>query len=397
MELARTAPQFAEDFWSDAVVLDPYPHYDRLRAAGPAVWLAHNDAWALTRYDSVRAALLDAATFTSVRGCTMNAPMNEASQGIMLCTDDPEHLAMRRLFARPLQPKELATLRPRLAALADAKVEELVARAEFDAVADLAHYLPLAVVTELVGLDAEGRDKMLYWAAGIFNAFGPLSSARTLSGIEIAQEAFAYVLDRVDRANLVPGGWGEALFLAADRGEISGLTARLMLIDYLTPSLDTTINAISAAIELFAANPEQWQLLRRDPALIPQAINEIVRIESPIRAFAREVTRDHRIGDADLRAGDRALMLYACANRDPLKYAEPDRFDITRRAGDHLGFGMGTHLCAGMHLAKLEMTVLLEALLPRVAGFDIVEAVRRPHNTLRGLARLTTKVRAASA
>ncbi len=397
MQLARTVPQFAQDFWSDDVILDPYPHYERLRAAGPAVWLTQNSAWALTRYDSVKAALLDAATFTSVRGCTMNTPMNEASQGIMLCTDDPEHLAMRRLFARPLLPKELAALRPRLAALAEAKVEQLVAAGEFDAVADLAHYLPLAVVTELVGLDDEGRDKMLHWAAGIFDAFGPLSSPRTLSGIEIAEQAFGYVHERVDRANLVAGGWGEALFHASDRGEISELTARLMLIDYITPSLDTTINATSAAIELFAANPEQWELLRRNPALIPQAINEIVRIESPIRAFAREVTRDHRVGDAELRVGDRALMLYACANRDPLKYSEPDRFDITRRAGDQLGFGMGTHLCAGMHLAKLELTVLFEALLPRVASFHVVEAVRRPHNTLRGLARLTTRVRAATA
>jgi cytochrome P450 len=379
---------FDADFWSDTVILDPYPHYDQMRAAGPVVWLTQNNAWALTRHETVKQALLDAGTFSSANGCMMNAPMNAAAKGIMLCSDDPEHLAMRRLFARPLQPKELAVLRPRFEALAAETVERLIAGGEFDSVHDLAHVLPLAVVTELVGLDAEGQANMLAWAAGIFNAFGPIESPRTLSGLDIAQQVIAYVLERVDRASLVPGGWGEALFLAADRGEISEHTARMMLVDYLTPALDTTINATSAAIELFAANPDQWALLRADPTLIPHAINEVVRLESPIRAFAREVVRDHAIGDVTLKAGDRALMLYGCANRDPAKFADPARFDITRKPSDHLGFGMGTHVCAGMHLAKLEITVLLQTLLPRVRAFRAHSPVRLPHNTLRGLASL---------
>ena len=385
-----SAPTFEDDFWSDEVVLNPYPNYTKLREAGPAVWLTQHDAWAITRYDALKRALLSPDIFSSAHGCMMNAPLNAATQGVMLCSDDPEHHVMRRLFAKPLQPKELGALKPRLKALANAKVDELAKRGEFDAVMDLAHYLPIAVVTELVGLDAEGREKMLYWAAGIFDAFGPIESARTLAGLEIAQQAIGYVLERVDRANLVPGGWGEALFIAADKGHISEQTARMMLIDYITPSLDTTINAVSSAIELFAANPEQWQLLQADPSLIPHAINEILRIESPIRGFAREITRDHQIGTATLRAGERALMLFACANRDPDKYPDPDRFDIARRPSDHLGFGMGTHLCAGMHLAKLEITALFEALLPIVARFIVRDPVRHPHNTLRGLASLPT-------
>ena len=386
------APSYAGDFWSDEVILDPYPVYDQLRDLGPAVRFTRHDLWALTHYDAVRTALLTPDVFSSAAGCMANEPMNAATRGIMLCSDDPEHLALRRLFARPLQPKTLVPLRPRLEALAAQKVDELVGRGSFDAVADLAHFLPLAVVTELVGLDAEGRDKMLAWAAGIFDAFGPLPNKRTEAGLAIAEDVIAYVLQRVDRNNLVPGGWGEALFGAADRGEITETTARLMLVDYLTPSLDTTINATSAAVELFAAHPEQWDTLRADPALIPHAINEVVRIESPLRAFARATTRDHTVGDVTIGEGERVLMLYACANRDPRKFADPARFDIGRRAGDHLGFGMGTHLCAGMHLAKLELTVLIEALIPRVARFEVCEAERRPHNTLRGLARLETRV-----
>jgi cytochrome P450 len=383
-------PTYDADFWSDDVILNPYPHYDALRTLGPAVWLEKNQVWALTRYASVRDALLNPAIFSSAKGCMVNQPMNDATQGIMLCSDDPEHLAMRRLFAAPLQPKTLRHLRPRLAELAAAKIDELATRTAFDAVTELAHLLPLSVVTELVGLDTEGREKMLGWAAGIFDAFGPIESPRTVSGLAIAQDVISYVLERVDRKNLVPGGWGEALFIAADSGAISEQTARLMLVDYLTPSLDTTINATSAAIELFANNPGEWAKLRADPSLIPHAINEVIRLESPIRAFARYVAQDFAVGSVTLAEGSRALMLYACANRDPEKYADPAKFDIDRRAGDHLGFGMGTHLCAGMHLAKLELEVLLAALIPRVSAFRTSDAVRKPHNTLRGLTQLVT-------
>jgi cytochrome P450 len=116
----------------------------------------------------------------------------------------------------------------------------------------------------------------------------------------------------------------------------------------------------------------------------------VIRLESPIRAFARYVAQDFAVGSVTLAEGSRALMLYACANRDPEKYADPAKFDIDRRAGDHLGFGMGTHLCAGMHLAKLELEVLLAALIPRVSAFRTSDAVRKPHNTLRGLTQLVT-------
>jgi cytochrome P450 len=378
-------PTFEPDFWSDEVILNPYPHYERMRALGPAVWLARNGAWALTRYDAVRKALLAPEIFSSASGCMMNAPMNEAAKGIMLCSDDPEHLAMRRLFARPLQPKALAELRPRLESLVDARIDALVDRGSFDGVTDLAHFLPLAIVTELVGLDEEGRAHMLDWAGAIFDAFGPIESQRTLDGLAMAQQVISYVLERVDRGTMVLGGWGEALFLAADAGAISEQTARMMLVDYLTPALDTTINATSAALELFAAHPEQWERLRANLALVPHAINEVVRVESPIRAFARHVTADVDVGEVRIPAGSRALMLYACANRDPDKFPEPDRFDIERRAGDHLGFGMGTHVCAGMHLAKLEIAIILETMARKVRRIEVSDPVRRPHNTLRGL------------
>lgn len=388
------APSTDVDFYSDEVATNPYPVYRALRDTAAAVWLEKNEAWAITRYADVREALRDTEVFSSAHGCMLNRTMNEATRGIMLCSDDPGHRAMRTHFARPLSPKAVGELKARVAAQAERKVEELVARGRFDAVADLAHYLPMTLVTELVGLDEEGRARMLEWAAGIFNAFGPEGNARTAAGIATALDVLDYIANRLSRDRLVPDGWGARILGLADTGELPAEQARAMLLDYLTPALDTTINATSSAVWLFARHPDQWDLVRADPTLIPHAINEVVRLESPIRAFARYVTRDHALDGVRLDAGSRALVVYASANRDERKWADPERFDVTRKPGDHLGFGYGTHTCAGMHLAKLEITCILQSLAPRVARFELVDGdgERVPHNVLRGLRRLEVAV-----
>ena len=383
-------PSFDHDFWSDEVIMDPYPYYRMLRDAGAAVWMTQHNVWAITRHTELRDALLNAEVFSSARGVTMNEPMNRASEGIMLCSDDPQHREMRKIFARPLMPAALASLKEHLRELADARVAELMRRDTFDAVADLGRYLPLTVITELVGLSPEGKDKMLAWAAGIFNAMGPDGNARTLSGMEITKEAFGY-LHGVDPASLAPDGWGAALFSAAEQGQVAYDAARNMLMDYLGPSLDTTINATSSAIWLFANNLDQWTKLGQTPELIPHAIEEVVRMESPIRAFSRYVTRDYEVGGVTLPAGSRVLVLYACANRDERKFPDPDRFDVARKPREHIGFGYGTHVCAGMHLARMEIASVLESLVQHVTSFEILEEHREPHNTLRGLQRLIVR------
>lgn len=391
---ADAIPTFEGDFWSEEVLLNPYPHYRQLRDLGSAVWCSRHDAWALTRFESVRNGLRNAEVFSSAKGCMMNEAGNNAFQGVMLCSDDPKHMEMRRIFAKPLMPAALAPLKTRLTDLAETRITELLARKRFDAVHDLAHFLPLTVVTELVGLSEEGKGKMLAWASAIFDAFGPDTQARTLEGMDVVMQAFGYI-QKIDPAELDPGGWGAALFRAADQGKIAHASARAMLMDYLAPSLDTTINATSALIELMAKNPDQWARLRANPALIPGAIDETIRLESPIRAFSRYVTRDHTVDGVLLPEGARVLMLYACANRDERRFQDPDKFDIGRNARDQLGFGNGTHSCPGMHLAKLEITTLLEILVRRVTTFRVVEAARTPHNTLRGLAKLTVEFTAA--
>lgn len=379
------------DFWSDDVILDPYAHYKALRDAGPAVWLSRYEAWAVVRHKNVREALLNADVFTSTAGIGLNDEANKNSEGVMIFADDPDHQRLRRVFNRPLLPGALNKLKERLTLLAEARVDELIGKREFDAVTELAHYLPLTVVTELVGLTDEGKKKMLFWAAGLFDALGPEGNPRTASGIDIAVEAFTY-LHNLKRDDLDPDGWAAGLFRAADAGDLSLSEATHMLMDYTGPALDTTINGLSGALWLLARNPAQWIKLRANPELVNRAIEESLRMETPVRSFARLLTRDYEMGGVSMRKGDRALIVYASANRDERRYSDPDRFDIMRDARDHVAFGYGMHLCAGMHLAKLEISTVLGALLRRVKRFQIVEERREVHNLLRGLSKLTVRV-----
>jgi cytochrome P450 len=166
----------------------------------------------------------------------------------------------------------------------------------------------------------------------------------------------------------------------------------VMMLDYVTPSLDTTILGITATIALFARHPDQWAMLRADRSLIPHAINEALRVETSVPQFTRVLTEDHEIDGVPLAAGSRVALLYGSANRDERKYPDPDRFDITRKPSDHLAFGRGEHVCVGMHLARLEMSTLLDRLADRVERFEIVDSEPLLNNGLRGLARLEVTV-----
>lgn len=139
----------------------------------------------------------------------------------------------------------------------------------------------------------------------------------------------------------------------------------------MAPSLDTTISAISNAVHSFATHPEQWEKLKQNPDLIPNAVNEVVRYESPLRAFTRKTGREATIGDARIPAGSRILVIYASANRDEFEWNQPDAFDIRRDATRQLGFGHGPHACAGQGLARMETSAMLRALVERVDRIEL--------------------------
>lgn len=379
------------DLFSDETLANPYPAYDQLREQGGAVWLDQIEMFILTRFADVQGALADWQSFTSAKGVMMNDRMNETLQGIVLCSDDPEHAAMRKVLMAPLQPRELKALTGRITDEAEALADRLVAKKSFNAATELAQYLPVTIVSELVGLPEEGRERMLDWASANFDCFGPLNE-RALNAFPVVNEMVNYAFTQCVPGKLKPGSWAAKIWEAADRGEIRHEQCPIMMNDYMGPSLDTTIFATCSAIMLLANNPDQWDILRDNPTLIPNAVNEVIRIESPIQNFSRVAARDVVVDGVTIPAGSRVIMSYGAANRDPRKWEDPNRFDVKRRAMDHLGFGHGAHQCIGNNLARMEIAALLTALTKRISRIELHSSERQLNNVLRGFRRLDVTV-----
>jgi len=381
------------DLYRDESLLNPYENYRTLRDLGPLAFLTNLNMYVVARYKEVREVLDNPDIFTSGHGVMMNDTVNHALRGkIGLCTDGAEHNRIKRVEIRPLTTRALRELRDTISIEAESLVDRLVSRGSFDAVTDLAQYLPLSIVSNLVGLPEEGRERMLEWAAATFNCIGPLNS-RASNSLGVFEEMFSYAMNHCVRGKLKPGSWAEMLHDAADAGDVSHDEARLLALSYMGPSLDTTIFAISNAIWLFANSPDQWQQLCADPALIPNAINEALRLESPVQGFSRFAIADHGFDGDTIPSQSRIIVLFASANRDERRWTAPDTFDIRReRTHDHVAFGHGDHACIGMNLARMEMSALLTALSKRVAHFEEISAERVLNNTLRGFRRLEVSV-----
>jgi cytochrome P450 len=379
------------DLYTDEARIDPYPVYDRIREAGPVVHLTRTDLYAISRYHDVRTALMDWETFTSARSVFVDPQMNAQLEGITLCSDPPEHTTMRSVLGRPLRPDRMREIAPRIDAAAGQVVAELVAKGRFDAATELAEHLPMTVVSELAGLGPGNRERMLEWAAAIWDVQGP-ANERFTAAMPLVEEFLGFAANEAVPGKIEPNGWADQLYQAADRGELPRDKCPVMMLDYVTPSLDTTILGITNTIALFAEHPDQWDLLRADRSLIPHAINESLRLESPVPQFSRVLTRDHEVGGVPLPAGTRVALLYGAANRDPRKYPDPARFDITRRPSDHLAFGHGEHACIGMNLARMEMSALLGHLADQVSRFEVLESRPLINNGLRGLEVLKVQV-----
>ncbi len=383
-------PESDIDLFCDDALSDPYPRYRKLRDLAPAVWLKSIGMFALPRFDDVRNALRNWEVFSSAHGAAMNEPINQAIAGNTLGSDPPLHNKLRNVLVRPLSPSAMKDVTAHIEAEAEGLVERLVERKTFDAATDLAQYLPLNVVSHLVGLPEGGRERMLEWGRAAFDSLGP-ANARCLSAAETAMGLVHYALE-LEPGSVRPGSWAALAFEAAERGEITLHQARGLILDYVAPSLDTTIFATSNALWLFALHPKSWDSIRGNPALIPAAINEVLRIESPIQTFSRYVTRDTDVDGVQVPQGSRALVMFGSANRDERKWQDPERFDIHRKAAEQLAFGHGEHLCVGLPLARLELRALLSSLAKRVKRFEILEVKRGINNTLRGLEKLRVSV-----
>jgi cytochrome P450 len=341
---------------------------DRVRELAPVVRLAREDIVVIGRFSHVSAALSDWRSFSS-RSRPWHDPASVRPE-ILLTEDPPRHTEVRVVIANALSPKALNRMGQAFAKEAALVVERVLGSGDdFDAVAAICRPFVYKVLPDLLGLPVPGREHMEAFGHMVWATMGPMN--------ELFQEAMvgsepvlAWVEECCNRENLDPDGLGMAMFDAADRGDITHAEAKLLVQILLSAAADTTVMTLGTAIRAFCEFPDQYQALRQNPSMTRVAFDESLRWDSPSRMAGRITTRDVEIEGYVIPAGTRCGLLFAAANRDPRKWADPDRFDISRDVRGQVGWGAGVHMCVGRTLAQLEADAMLGAMLPKIQRFE---------------------------
>jgi len=377
---------------------DPFPAHATLREAGSVVRLSRYGIHAVARYAEVHAVLNDWRTYCSSRGVGLTDFAKEPAwrpKSLVLETDPPLHDRTRKVLNRVLSAVAVRDLRERFAAAAEALVDELLERGSFDAITDLAEAYPLTVFPDAMGMARENRRYLLPYGNMVFNSFGPRNEFFE-AAIADAEPVLAWLQEQMQPHSFAPGGFGAAIHEAADTGELTAEEAPVVARSLLTAGVDTTVSGIGAAVYCLARYPQEFARLRADPSLARAAFEEAVRFETPVQTFLRTTTRQVELGGTRVGEGEKVLMFLGSANRDPRHWERPDDYDIARKIAGHVGFGMGIHQCVGQLLARLEGECILGALARKAGSIEMTgPAQRRYNNTLRGLASLPVRLRAA--
>ena len=370
LEYRASDPQF---------LADPFPFYRHLRDQDPAHWSAELKAWVLTRYDDVKRVCLDAQMSSDrLRPFFATLPSSEAARMgelmriltlWMVFRDPPEHTRLRRLASRVFNARTIGALRPNIEALTAWLLEPLGERGEFDFIAEFAGPLPALVIMDMLGVPRGElarlkhlSDEMALFIGSAREAPGkyPRAEAATREMAELFRALIAE-RRRAPRADLL----SELVRLEenGDRLTDDELVATCVLL--LFAGHETTTHHIANALAALLRFPSELEKLRRNPALAPAAVEELLRYDGPIGAQVRIVQEPQRFHGRELQAGDRVFLMMNAANRDPRAYDEPDRLDLARHGPPHLTFGYGAHICLGFPLARLEGQIALPAVLAR--------------------------------
>lgn len=391
-------PYLDIDPFDEAFLADPYAHHAALRDAAPLVWLEPLGAYGMARFAEVQSALRDHETFCSSRGVGLadfskEEPFRPPS--LLLEADPPLHDRTRGLMKSIVSLKALKELRPTWKAKADALLDKLAEKGSFDAVPDLSEAFPMMVFPDTIGLADEGREHLIDYATIVFNAFGPRNRVFE-EGNAGKEAAIDWVAWACERENLKPGGWGMALYEAADRGECTHEEAGRMVRSFLSAGVDTTVNGIGHMVLALAKHPQEYAKLRENPKLVLRAFEESLRWDSTVQTFFRTTTKDVDVDGATIPEDSKVVLFLASANRDPRKWADPDTFKVERNVSGHVGFGFGIHQCLGQMVARQEGELVGTAIAKRIASIQLTgEPERRLNNTLHALGSLPVHFEAA--
>ncbi|MFD7626695.1 cytochrome P450 [Streptomyces sp. NPDC059851] len=368
-----------------AFVANPFPLYRQLREEGPvrrAVIAGGVEAWLVTRYEDGLAALSDPRLSSDVRDASdprllrqLPETERESMLSNMLRSDPPDHTRLRRLVSKAFTARRVAGMGPRIQAITDRLLDAVVPNGRADLVADFALPLPVTVISELLGVPVDDRHEFQHWTDRmLMRGAEPVDPA-------VVNEAWrhmrAYVTGLIRDKRAHPGDDLLSGLITA-RDEEQQLTEDeliAMVFLLLAAGYVTTVNLIGGGIAMLLAHPDQLDRLRSDPELLPGAVEEFLRYDGPVSpGIARFAREDVEIAGVTVPRGATVLVASAIADRDPARFPDPDRLDVTRQDNAHLAFGHGAHYCLGAPLARLEGQIAIGTALRRLPGLALAVA-----------------------
>lgn len=364
---ARFEPRSAETW------IDPFTMYAALRDHDPVHHAAEGDYWVLSRFEDVFAAAVDAATFSSAQGLTFEYGEMEqlGIEAPIVMMDPPEHTALRKLAIKRLTPRQVSEIEPMIRSFVIERVEKLREMGEADIVAELFKPLPSLVVAHFLGVPQAERRRFDRWTESIVAAN---ASGSVLNAAQAVAEMFGFFAALIERRRTDPG---DDMISALVHAKIDGESVSMAKIlgfgfTMVTGGNDTTTGLLGGAAELLTRHPDQRKLLCEDPERISGAVEEFLRLTSPVQGLARTTTREVQLRGCTIPKGKKVMLLYASANRDEREYgAEAAECDVTRKVRRHLSFSYGPHHCIGAAVARLQARIALEELLARCPQFRV--------------------------
>lgn len=334
-----------------------------------------SDYWVLSRHADVLEAARDVDTFSSAQGLTTEYDeldkIGLRDNPPFVMQDPPSHTDFRRTVSRGFTPRQVSSVEPVVRAYVRERLDRVAGAGEVDIVAELFKPLPTMVVAHYLGVPAEDRDRFDVWTHDIVAAS---SAGHPLEAAAAVSELMTYFTELAERRRREPGDDTISHLVAAGMADdMHGLLSILgFAFTMVTGGNDTTTGMLGGAVQLLSSRPDQRDLLTADLGLVPDAVEELLRLTSPVQGLCRTTTRDVEVDGTTIPAGRKVLLLYGSANRDPCAYGpDADELDVTRRPSQILMFSHGNHHCLGAAAARMQARVALEELLTRFPRFEV--------------------------